>query len=199
MVNKAANMNTCGVILSGGKSSRMGTNKSLLTIDNQPVIQKISEELKQCNDEVIVVSNQHETYDFLGLKQISDRHTGKGPLAGLETALYHVNADVYMFAACDMPFISSEVYRFLLQQLAHYDAVVPIYNNQMHPLAGIYKKSVLPQIQSQIEKNNLKVKGFFAYVNVIYVRDFGNLSDELLQKHFFNMNNPAQYKEAKRL
>lgn len=199
MIKKATNMNTCGAILSGGKSSRMGTNKSLLTIDNQPIIQKISEELKQCNDEVIVVSNQHETYDFLGVKQVSDRYIDKGPLAGLETALYHVNADVYMFAACDMPFISSEVYKFLLQQLAHYDAVVPIYNNQMHPLAGIYKKSVLPQIQSQIEKNNLKVMGFFAYVNVIYVRDFGNLSDELLQKHFFNMNYPAQYKEAKRL
>src|SRR5690625_6759771 len=114
MVNKAANMNTCGVILSGGKSSRMGTNKSLLTIDNQPVIQKISEELKQCNDEVIVVSNQLETYNFLGVKKIIDRLTDKGPWPGLETVLYHVNADVYMFVACDMHFISSEVYKFLL-------------------------------------------------------------------------------------
>src|SRR5690625_4498531 len=112
MIKKATNMNTCGAILSGGKSSRMGTNKSLLTIDNQPIIQKISEELKQCNDEVIVVSNQHETYDFLGVKQVSDRYIDKGPLAGLETSSYHANAEVYMFAACDTSFISREGYKF---------------------------------------------------------------------------------------
>lgn len=192
-------MNICGVVLSGGKSSRMGTNKSLLTIDNKPVIEHILEEIQNCSDEAVIIANQPLMYKFLGVKQFSDRYINKGPLAGLETALYHVDANIFIFAACDMPFISNIVYHYLLQQLAHYDAVVPIYNNQMHPLSGIYKKSVLPHIQAQIKKNDLKVKGFFAYVNVIYVRDFGNLSDSLLQKHFFNMNEPVQYEEAKRL
>lgn len=192
-------MNICGVILSGGKSSRMGTNKSLLKLGNKPVIQNISEELQACSDEVIIVSNQHETYDFLGVQQISDRYNGKGPLAGIEAALYQFDADIYMFAACDMPFLSKEIYGFLLQHLAHYDAVVPIYNSQMHPLAGIYKKNVLSQVQAQIEKGNLKVKDFFAHVNVNYVRNFSHFPDDLLEKHFFNMNYPYQYREARRL
>lgn len=192
-------MNICGVVLSGGKSSRMGTNKSLLAIDNKPVIAHILEEIHKCSDEVVIIANQPSMYKFLGVKQFSDRYINKGPLAGLETALYHVDANIFIFTACDMPFINKTVYHYLLQQLAHYDAVVPIYNNQMHPLSGIYKKNALPHIQAQIEKGDLKVKSFFEYVNTIYVRDFGNLSDELLQKHFFNMNDPVQYEKAKRL
>ena len=188
-----------GVILSGGKSSRMGTNKSLLKIQGQPVIERILTELKSCSNEVMVVANQPDSYRFLGVKQAKDRYLDKGPLAGLETALYHSDGEIFMFAACDMPFISRDVYQYLLKQLNHYDAVVPIYDNRMHPIAGIYKKSVLPVIQAQIGKNDLRVKSFFEYIHVNYVRNFAGIDDALLQKHFFNMNHPAQYEEAKLL
>lgn len=188
-----------GVILSGGKSLRMGTNKALLKIQGKPVIERILAELGGITDEVMIVANHPNIYQYLDISQVADRYLEKGPLAGLETALYHGDGEIFMFAACDMPFINGDVYQYLFQQLNQYDAVVPIYDNHMHPLAGIYKKSILPAIQAQIEKNNLRVKSFFGNIHVNYVSDFAGIDDALLQRHFFNMNHPAQYEEAKLL
>lgn len=188
---------TCGIVLSGGKSTRMGTNKSLLTIKSKTVIERITNELKTVSDKVVLIANEPEIYDFLQLETYADRYKEKGPLAGLETALHHVNADVFLIVACDMPFISGQVYNYLLQQLGRYDAVVPVYNNRMHPLAGIYRKGVLPEIQQQLTEGNFKVRGFFDHIKVNYIREFNTISTDTLQKHFFNMNNMKQYEEAK--
>jgi molybdopterin-guanine dinucleotide biosynthesis protein A len=190
-------MKVCGVILSGGKSSRMGTNKSLLPIKDKTAIEWISAELNTCTDKVVLIANAQEPYLFLHLETYGDRYTDKGPLAGLESALYHIDAPLFVIAACDMPFVNSEVYNYLLEQLGDHDAVVPIYNNQIHPLAAIYRKNVLPKIQHQLKQNNLKVRGFFNQIKVNYICDFPTISTEILEKHFFNINNPAQYEEAK--
>lgn len=195
--NGSSVMNSCGVILSGGKSSRMGTNKSLLKLEGVPVIQLIANKLQVCSDEVCVVTNDHTSYDFLDLDLYSDRYLDKGPLAGLEAALYHVDADIYITAACDMPFVSNLVYNYLIQSLGDFDAVIPVYNERMHPLSGVYGKNILPKIQRQLDNDIRKVRGLFDHINVNYVSDFDEIPAHILSKHFFNMNNPEQYEEAK--
>lgn len=193
-------MHTCGVVLAGGKSSRMGTNKSLLYIDeNQPVIQRIFEALQKVNDETIVVTNHPEDFDFLQAAKVGDRYLDMGPLAGLETAMYHIDADSFMIAACDMPFIKPGVYSYLKQQLRSYDAVVPVFDGQVHPLAGIYKRKVLPGIQQRLQSHDLRVRSFFDDFNVLYADDFSAFSHAAIEKHFFNMNNPTEYETAKHL
>lgn len=190
-------MKTCGVILAGGKSSRMGTNKALLKINNKVVIEIIAEELHLVSDGIVVVTNEPDDYRFLNLPLISDRYPSKGPLAGIETALYHFEADQYIISACDMPFINHQIYHFLLDRLEDYDAVVPEYDHQLHPLSGVYRRNALSFIQKQIDQNDLKVKSFFEHLNVNFVRKFNGFDKNLLQKHFFNMNNPEQYNQAK--
>jgi len=190
-------MTVCGVILAGGKSSRMGTNKALLKIKEKTAIQHIVEELYYICNQLIVVTNQPDEYKFLDLPLISDRYKDKGPLAGIETAMHHVRAETFFIAACDMPFINRKIYQYLYGQLYEYDAVVPNYDNQLHPLSGIYRKKALPTIQKQIENNNLKVKSFFKELNVHYVDQFNGLTEGQLEKHFFNMNYPSQYIQAK--
>src|SRR5699024_4008935 len=190
-------MPLCGVILAGGQSSRMGTTKSLLRLNNKTVIEHIAETLCTCTDTCIFVANKPWQYTFLGLPIYRDRYVGKGPLAGLETALFHVEADVFVVAACDMPFIHTSIYHCLLQQRADYDAVIPVYNGQIHPLAGIYKKEVLPVIKKMLDADERKVKSLFDHVHVKYVATFPGIPEEVLYKHFFNMNTPAQYEEAK--
>lgn len=196
---KADTVHTCGVILSGGKSSRMGTNKSLLPINNKPSISHIADTLKTCTNGVIVIANESQDYTFLNLPIYPDRYKEKGPLAGFESALYNVNASVYVMAACDMPFVHAGVYRYLLEQLEEFEAVVPIFEDRMHPLSGIYRRSILPKIQSQIENDKLKLKKLFDLINTKYVDTFPNISENIIHKHFFNMNNPTQYEEALRL
>ncbi|WP_077326590.1 molybdenum cofactor guanylyltransferase [Virgibacillus siamensis] len=190
-------MNCCGIILSGGKSSRMGTDKSLLSLGTKTVIEQITDEMNTVVSQLAIITNQPEKYDFLTYQKIADRYPGKGPLAGLETALYHIDASVYICAACDMPFIQRDVYHFLLRKLNHYDAVIPVYKDRMHPLSGIYTKKMQPFIQQQLENDALKVKDIFSFGNVHFLHEFGSIPDHLLHKHFFNMNHPEEYEEAK--
>lgn len=116
-------MKTCGVVLSGGKSSRMGTNKSLLMINNKKVIEHIVDELEKFTDKVVLITNEPKLYSFLQLETYSDRYIDKGPLAGLEAALHYVEADIFLITACDMPFIDEQVYTYLLKQLDNYDEI----------------------------------------------------------------------------
>lgn len=190
-------MNYCSVILAGGKSSRMGTNKALLKINNEIVIEKILAELNQLSDKVYVVANDKSIYDFLNVPIISDRFPGKGPLAGIEAALYHTKEDVVVISPCDTPFIHKGVYRYLLDELGTYDAVIPYFKQQPQPLSGIYKKKILPVIHEQLQLDDLRVRSFFSKINVKYVHNFGQLNGHLIKKHFFNMNNPEEYKRAK--
>ena len=186
-----------GIILSGGKSSRMGENKDLLSLGNKKVIEHIYTELKNCCDEVAVVANDPSAYAFLTSNIISDRFPGKGPLAGLETAFFHKKADAYIISACDTPLIKREVYEHLYSRVRDFEAAVPVFDGQIHPLSGIYRRSVLTAVKQQLNKGELKVKSFFENIHVNYVDDFGSISNETLQQHFFNMNTPSDYEKAK--
>lgn len=192
-------MNVCGVVLSGGKSTRMGEDKSLLPIQGKKAITHVVETLKKCSDDVIVIANDPETYDFLNLRIHSDRYVNKGPLAGLESALHYEVANIYMVAACDMPFISCDVYYHLAEQLDEFDAVIPVFEGREHPLSGVYKRSVLPYIQKNIEQNQLRMNSFYNDVKVKLVDTFPNINNHTLMRHFFNMNHPEEYKQAKQL
>src|SRR5699024_11513610 len=105
------------VLLSGGKSSRMGTNKSLIKLDENPVISHIIEEMQTLTDDVFIITNDPQIYTFTGLSMFSDRYKGKGPLAGLESAFYHIPSDVFLIAACDMPVIHHRAYMYLIKLL----------------------------------------------------------------------------------
>lgn len=190
-------MNTCGVVLSGGMSSRMGMNKSLLTLSGKPVIEHIVNALRNCTHSVSVITNDPLSYKFLDTNLYADRYPGKGPLAGIEAAIYHGDADIYLCAACDTPFISRKVYNYLLGALHDFDAVIPIYNDKIHPLSGIYTKKVLPKIQQQLDNDERKVRRLFEHINVNYIRTYGGISEDILAGHFFNMNYPDQYEKAK--
>jgi molybdopterin-guanine dinucleotide biosynthesis protein A len=192
-------MTVTGIILSGGKSSRMGKNKSLLTLGDKKVIEHIHDEMKSCTDDIVVVANEPSAYTFLAKEIISDRIPGKGPLAGLEAAFYHKKADAYIVSACDTPLIKREVYKHLVSSLHNYEAAVPVFNDQTHPLSGVYRRSVLQAVRQQLDKDELRVKSFFKNIHVNYVDNFGKISNKVLQQHFFNMNTPSDYEEVKLL
>lgn len=192
-------MRTCGVILAGGKSSRMGKNKALLPILGKPVIQHVAKTLSQCTEEVFIIANKPSDYAFLNVPIFSDRYVHIGPLGGMESAFYHIKADRYVFAACDMPFVNPDVYNLLLGKLGLYEAVIPVYDQHMHPLCGIYHKSIFFQIVEQINKHDYKLKHLLDQIHVNYISTFDGVPNKTLEKHFFNMNDPNEYEKAKLL
>jgi molybdenum cofactor guanylyltransferase len=193
-------MNAGGIILSGGKSSRMGTNKALLKINQKPNIERIKHELENLVDELILVSNEPEQYQFLNITTVTDDFPGRGPLAGIHAGLKASSYQKNLVVACDMPFISAKLGRILLEQSKDFDAVIPIVNGRQQMLFAVYQKGILPEIEKCIIGDNVAIKHVLDSFNVRYIEEnelkeycSGNL--ELI---FFNMNYPDEYEHAKK-
>ena len=93
-------------IQAGGKSSRMGTDKSFVPFLGRPMIEVVRERVEGLGDELIVVTNKPEAYAYLGLPMFGDDYPDTGPLGGIYTALHHAAHPHVLTVACDMPWLS---------------------------------------------------------------------------------------------
>jgi molybdenum cofactor guanylyltransferase len=192
-------MKAGAIILSGGKSSRMGKNKALLPFNDKTNIERIRDELQSLFDDIILVTNDPESYEFLNLKSVSDEFPGKGPLAGIHAGLMASDYEENIVVACDMPFVSAELASTLVQNLKHYDAIIPVIGGKQHPLFAAYQKRIVPEIESCLKEDRLRVIHVLDKLNVRYLEenDLQVYSDGSLEEIFFNMNVPEEYEEAK--
>lgn len=185
------------IILAGGKSSRMGTNKALLTINGITVIEQIVNECKKITDHILIVTNNFADYQFLQLPMVEDKEKGKGPLAGIQAGLSTVSTEKNIVIACDMPFISAEIAKVLLEELTNYDACLPKINDQLHPLFAAYRKSCLHAVNQSLNDGQLRIRHFLNQVRV-KIKTEKELPS-YFNKAMFNMNNPQEYEEAKEM
>jgi molybdopterin-guanine dinucleotide biosynthesis protein A len=194
-------MKAAAIILAGGKSSRMGTNKALLKINEKTNIERIQDTLKLRFDDIILVTNEPEDYEFLGIRMISDHYPGMGPLAGVHAGLLASNYDVNFIVACDMPFVSVELAKVLVNHCRDYDAVIPVINGKQQPLFSVFKKEAAPKIAQSIETGQLRMRHVLEQLNVLYIteKELQIYSSKDLDQVFFNMNHPHEYDDAIRL
>lgn len=193
-------MKAAAIILSGGKSSRMGTNKALLKLNEKTTIERMIDHLQGYFEDIILVTNDLESYQFLGVKMVSDHFVEKGPLAGFHAGLLASDCDVNFIVACDMPFVSGELASALVNQIGDYDALIPVINGKQQPLCSIFQKKTVNKIEECIENGQLRIKHLFEHLNVRYVteRDLQAHSHLDMERVFFNMNHPHEYEEAKK-
>ena len=184
-------------ILAGGNSSRMGQNKAFLKIGGQNEITRLVDLFKKITNNIVIVTNDFEAYKSLNLPLVEDIRKGFGPLAGIEAALNYTKTENNLVVACDMPFIDTKTCLQILSQLEGYDAVVPLIEGTRHPLFAAYRKSVLPLLSETLDNKDRKILFFLNKIRVNYIKeeDF----PELDGTSFFNMNNPEEYEEAKRI
>ncbi|MDP4162461.1 MAG: molybdenum cofactor guanylyltransferase [Bacillota bacterium] len=193
-------MKAGAIILSGGKSSRMGTNKALLELNDKTNIQRIFDEINKLTEHIVLVTNEPEMYDFLKIKTVADVYEGKGPLAGLHAGLLASESEVNLAVACDMPFVTAEAAEVLLKNIQAFDAVVPVINGKRHPLFAAFDQRIIPQIEQVLEAGELRMMNLLEKLNVNYIteKDFQEFSASDLERIFFNMNLPEEYKEARK-
>jgi len=193
-------MKAAAIILSGGKSSRMGTNKALLKLNEKTTIERMIDNLKIYFDDIILVTNDMDAYQFLGVKMVSDHYPGKGPLAGFHAGLLASDYDVNFITACDMPFISGELASTLVGMIDHHDALVPVINGKMQTLCTVFHKKSVAKIEECIEEGRLPIKHLLDHLNVLYVteKELQTYSNIDLERVFFNMNHPHEYEDAKK-
>lgn len=190
-------MKACGVILAGGQSSRMGTNKALLDFEGEPLIQRLARRMQGWFQQVVVVTNTPELYGFLGLPLVGDRIPGLGPLGGLEAGLSASTFDHAFFCATDMPFVSEALVRYMVGLAPEYDVVVPMLGGEYEPMHAVYSRRCLPWVTERLDARRLRLLSIYdqARLRVVdedEVRRFGDP-----ERLFFNCNTPEDLERAR--
>jgi len=191
------NAGVAGIILAGGKNSRMGAEKALLKIGAKPIIEIISTALKPLTEEIIIVSNRPEQYSTYGDLVVGDIIPGCGPLGGIHAGLLHSSGQAALVTACDTPFVSANLARLLMKHAAGYDLVVPRYRGFLEPLFALYNKSCLNTIEARLKQGRNKITGFYDDLRVRYVEEEELRSAETeLDRVFLNVNTPVDLAKA---
>lgn len=197
-----SNSTLTAFILAGGKSSRIGTNKSLLQISGKTIIQFLVEMLNPIFSEVVISSNEPESFEFLGKKIIKDIYPGRGPLSGIDSALNFTSSERNFIIGSDMPVISSELINYLIDYRSDSEILIPKADGKIQALCGIYSKAVLPEVEDLLDessKSQWKLKGsVYELLNKVKT-EFIKI-DELDFYHpnlFLNINTPEDYELAK--
>ena len=184
-----------GIILSGGKSSRMGENKSLLKIGNKTIIERIVELMKDIFSENIIITNTPDEYKFLQLPLYEDIYKWKGPLAGIHSGLTYSKTEKNFVISCDTPLMTKEMIQYIVNFQTRKPIVFCRAAGYRQPLIGVYKKQIIIEIEKFLSDNDETTdKSFHHFLKkvnaeIIDPQDLLFYKDEL----FFNVNSPDDY------
>ncbi len=145
-----------GIILAGGKSSRMGFEKGLAVVHGKKMIEWVIAALQKVCDHIIIISNS-DVYHSLELPVFPDIHQGIGPLGGIYTGLSNSTTQKNLVVACDMPFINSTVLEYILLYSSDYQIVVPSVQEKWQPLCAFYNKDICQELEKLIIQKTWKM------------------------------------------
>lgn len=184
-----------GIILCGGKSTRMGENKSLLKLGDKTIIEIIIEKLKKhCNQ--IILSTNSSDFDYLPYQKVSDRIKDIGPISGFHSCLAETKSDNNIFISGDTPFISNQLLSYFISQIDQKKIALIKYEDYLQPMFGYFHKSIKENIEYFIAKNNRKPINIFESLNPKIIEI--NQANLFYNKYsFFNINTKADYEKAK--
>lgn len=144
------------IILAGGKSTRMMSDKGLIILNDKPLIEHIIEKIKNIADHIIIIS-ANPAYRQFGYPCFEDVIKDKGPLSGIMTGLVNSTTQKNFVFGCDMPFLSRNILSGLINNCEGVDAILAEHKNMTEPLCAIYDKSCIPHFNSLLEQNQLKI------------------------------------------
>lgn len=185
--------NVGAIIIAGGKSSRMGSDKGLKMLNGKPLIgYALAAVLPICKD--VIISTNNAEYDQFGFQLVADNHKDIGPMGGLQAALSASKYDSNIVISCDTPFVTTEI----LSKIANAgfeNCALLDGQKRIHPLIGLYTKETLNQIIFQIAKQNYKMMDLLEEINCqLYTPSIA------LQKKYpnlcFNVNTEESLMEA---
>ena len=191
--------NVTGVILAGGASRRMGSNKALLDVEGEPIITRTYRTLARLFHEVIVVTNSPEDYDFLPCRKVPDIYPGYGSIAGLHSAMAHSSMAYSFVTACDMPFLDPAIIRYLCDTRKEgYDAVIPISEGGQEPLHALYSSVCKDIFECAIRQSERKIVDILGKMKILQIT-----YDEMQQvggqaSSFLNVNTPEEYEKTRK-
>ncbi|MGZ5554893.1 MAG: molybdenum cofactor guanylyltransferase [Candidatus Aminicenantales bacterium] len=164
------------IVLAGGISRRMGTDKAMLPINGRPMIQSLIQSLIPISREIIVSLNDGKRHEELkqalpaGVRVVYDEQPGQGPLMGIYAGLKASETDVNFVIACDIPEIDPGFITEMRSYTGDHDVVVSVDNEgRTNALLAMYRRSVIPQVKRQLDEGQRKIILFYPQCRVKYV------------------------------
>jgi molybdenum cofactor guanylyltransferase len=195
-------MRTGALILCGGKSSRMGRDKATLPFGSELMLQRVvrlvCEVIAPTN--VVVVAARHQALPELppDISIARDANEFRGPLQGIATGLRTIGdrIDAVYVTACDVPHLRPAWIDRMFSLLGDFDAAVPNDGQRLHPLAAVYRPSVLPTIEKLLAADRLRPVFLFDEVptRVVPAADIRPVDPQLATLE--NLNSPEEYQAA---
>lgn len=192
------------VILAGGRSRRLGRDKAVEPFADEPllcrVIRRAAAGVNANAGDVVVVVADPARAAALPLepeqRTAVDAFPGCGPLGGIYTGLTAARTEWSLAVACDLPFLSVPLLRYMARLRDGVDIVAPVVNGRPEPTHALYSRRCRPAIAARLQAGRLKTANLFSDVTVRYVdeTEIRRFDPELLS--FFNINRPADLARA---
>lgn len=185
-----------GIILAGGKSSRMGINKAFLLIDGEMIIARTVKMMSLLFKNLMIIANTPEEYEFLNLPMFKDIYREKGPLGGIHSGLIHSKTEKNFVISCDMPFMTEQMINYIINYKTQKPVVFCKAAGYMQPLAGLYSRSIVKKMEQFLSTENVEDKSFHQFLKEV---DSEIINPELLSFYedriFYNVNRPEDYEK----
>ncbi len=186
-----------GIILAGGKSSRMGQDKALMKIGDKTLIGYVYEIINAFTSEIVISSNTDD-YGFLNCKTIPDIYQNIGPIAGIHASLKKSKYDKNIVISCDTPFVSKTIISELIKASSGYDITILRNNKFIEPLIGIYNKNILENLEKIISNKKYSIQKFI-YSSKHNIVDIDKTILDESKNSFININNQEEFLKAQKL
>ena len=190
-----------GIILAGGSSSRLGQNKALIQVEGELLIERVVRKLRPLLAEIVVVIGESQTrtaphdLPFLGLRTvpdalIRDTYQGIGTLGGLHAGLDAISTTYGLAVGCDMPFLNTDLIRYMISLAHGYDAVMPHVDGYFEPLHAVYARRCRHAFERAILGGQWRVLDACAGMRMRYVQGDEVARYDPDRLSFFNVNTP---------
>ena len=186
-------------VLAGGKSSRYGADKALVRLvpGGPTLIEQIVSKALELSQTVAVIG--HERYATLNLDVpiFQDEEVGRGPLAGIATAMRRLDGPRLLVLACDMPCLSLPLLRWMIERPTESDVVIPrTADGRWQPMHAVYQRSALPEIEQSLSIGKSAVRSILPSlaVDAIEEPELRAIDPEL--RSLFSLNRPEDLVHA---
>ena len=188
--------NVTGFVLAGGKSSRMGTDKAILSLHGSTLLQQTRAILEQVCAKVFILGSR-ALYAQFG-ECVEDIFADCGPLSGIHTALLHSSTPYSLITAVDTPFISAEFFGYMIERALNSSAIVtaPRVGEVVQPACAVFSRDFLPLAEAALKAGKYKVEPVFPRDRTLLLTeaDWGQFARA--GEMFENLNTPEDFARA---
>jgi molybdopterin-guanine dinucleotide biosynthesis protein A len=167
-----------------------------MPLGGKPVLQHALDALQPHFARAMIVTNTPDVYAPFRVPMVPDTIPGGAAMSGLHAALQAATTPAVFVCACDMPFLSAALVRFLAGELGQRDAVVPLRRARMEPLHAVYTRFCLPALEEALRAGRFKLAAVLDELSVHFVTEAESAAHDPSLRSFWNVNTPEDFVQA---